>query len=212
MKLTAKESIFVKEYLVDRNGTRAALAAGYGAKSKGKKAAKIAGVQATRMLVKPSIKAAIEAGTEKHLKKADLTAQMVLDEIRKLAFVNTTEAFNPDGTMKALTDLPEDVQAAMASLEVDEIFAGRGKNRVKVGHTRKFKAFDKVRSLEMLAKYYKLLTDVQEHRGAGGGPLVILTMPANGSEAPKPVKTENDSGKDQASLPGKDGKDPVKTG
>jgi phage terminase small subunit len=182
--LLAKEAIFVKEYAIDQNATRAAIKAGYAAKSKSaKKRAKIASVAGARMLEKPRVRAAIAAAAEKTLKKAGLSAQMVLDEIRKLAFVKLSDAYAEDGSLLHPKEMPEDVQASLNAVETDELFAGRGKKKRLVGVTKKVKLADKVRSLEMLARHFKLLTDVQETTGKDGGPIVTLTMPANGSEA-----------------------------
>lgn len=41
-----------------------------------------------------------------------------------------------------------------------------------------------LRANELLAKHFKLLTDVQEHSGKGGAPIAFIALPANGSEAP----------------------------
>lgn len=51
-------------------------------------------------------------------------------------------------------------------------------------YTPKAKTSDVLRACEMLGKHFKLFTDVQEIAGKdGGGPQIILTMPANGSES-----------------------------
>lgn len=177
MPLTPKQKIFVKEYLVDRNATRAAKAAGYSAKT----------VHSTgpRMLENAGIKSEIAKHTERLYQKIDLKAEDVLREIKKLAFVDLSQAYKEDGSLLHPSEMPADVRAALQSVETDEIFAGRGRDKKKIGYTRKIRLSDKVRSLEMLAKHFKLLTDVQEITGKDGGPQVILTMPANGSEKPK---------------------------
>jgi phage terminase small subunit len=48
--------------------------------------------------------------------------------------------------------------------------------------TARMRMNDKVKSLEILAKHFKLLTDVQEVTGKDGGPQVIITLPQNGFE------------------------------
>lgn len=177
MGLNAKQRIFVSEYLKDKNATQAAIRAGYSKKT----ATKIG----SENLLKPDIKAAIEKAIKKVTERAELKASDVLAEIRKLAFVDLSKAYAADGSLLHPHDMPEDVRAALQSLETDEIFAGRGPSRKKVGETKKIKLTDKVRSLEMLAKHFKLLTDIVEHSGKDGGPVVVLTMPANGSEKAK---------------------------
>ena len=71
--LTPRQARFVKEYLVDLNGTQAAIRAGYSAHTANK--------QSTRLLTNADIKAAVEAGAAKQHAQLDLTAQKVLTEL-----------------------------------------------------------------------------------------------------------------------------------
>lgn len=175
MALNAKQRLFVKEYIKSGNATQAAKVAGYSPKS-----AKTVG---PRMLENVGVKAAIARSLDKATEKAELNAAAVLANIRKLAEVNLTKAFAEDGTMLPLHEMPEDVQFALVSIESDDLIVGSYTKKKKIGKTRKLKIADKVRALEMLAKHFKLLTDVQEVTGKDGGPQVILTMAANDSEA-----------------------------
>ena len=70
---TARQARFVKEYLVDLNGTQAAIRAGYSAHTANK--------QSTRLLTNADIKAAVDAGAAKQHAQLDLTAQKVLTEL-----------------------------------------------------------------------------------------------------------------------------------
>lgn len=179
MGLSAKERLFVNEFIRTSNVTKAAKAAGCSAKS--------AAQAGSRMYKRVNVKAAIDARLEKAADKAELKAADVLAEMRKLAFANLKGAFAEDGSLLPMHEMPDDVAAALIGVETDEIFGGRGRKKVKVGYTRKVKLIDKVRALEMLGKHFKLFTDTVEHTGKDGGPMVMLTMPANGSEA---VETE----------------------
>ena len=72
-RLTPRQARFAKEYLVDMNGTQAAIRAGYSAHTANK--------QSTRLLTNADIKAAVEAGAAKQHAQLDLTAQKVLAEL-----------------------------------------------------------------------------------------------------------------------------------
>lgn len=72
--LTKKQLLFVKEYAVDQNGTRAAKAAGYSAKT--------ADVQASRLLANVKVRAIIDRANEKRCEKLDINADYVLQTIR----------------------------------------------------------------------------------------------------------------------------------
>ena len=71
--LTARQTRFVKEYLVDLNGTQAAIRAGYSSHT--------AAAQAVRLLINVNVKAAVDAGATKQHAQLDLTAQKVLTEL-----------------------------------------------------------------------------------------------------------------------------------
>lgn len=71
--LSPKQKIFVREYLVDRNASRAAVAAGYSPKS-----AKVTGC---RLLTNANVQAAIDDKTQKRMEKLDISADYVLQTI-----------------------------------------------------------------------------------------------------------------------------------
>ncbi len=65
--LTAKQARFIEEYLVDGNGTRAAIAAGYGRAG--------ARVTACRTLANPNVRAQIEARQAKDARRLQIERQ-----------------------------------------------------------------------------------------------------------------------------------------
>jgi phage terminase small subunit len=80
MALNPKQRRFVAEYLIDLNATQAAIRAGYSKKN--------ADVTGPRLLGNVGVAAAVAAGTSKQLATAELTAARVLEEIRRLAFID----------------------------------------------------------------------------------------------------------------------------
>jgi phage terminase small subunit len=72
--LTTKQAQFVKEYLVDLNGTQAAIKCGYSPKTAVK--------QASRLLTNADIKNAIQSEMDKRAKKTNITAEYVLNGIK----------------------------------------------------------------------------------------------------------------------------------
>lgn len=73
-KLTQKQRQFVREYLIDRNATQAAIRCGYSAKT--------AKQQGSRLFTNADIQAAIEAGNAKAAERAELTVAGVLADIK----------------------------------------------------------------------------------------------------------------------------------
>lgn len=74
-KLTPKQALFVREYLVDLNATQAALRAGYSKKT----AAKIG----SENLQKPAIKDALDKAMKKRAKTVEITAEKVLRDLEE---------------------------------------------------------------------------------------------------------------------------------
>lgn len=166
--LSPKQKLFVQEYLKDKNGARAARAAGYSKKT--------AREQATRLLSKVYVAKAVETGLARQIERAQLTGDMVIAELRKHAFAKLKDAYAKNGKLLSPHDMPEDVQAALHGLETDEIFA----DRFKIGETKKVKLSDKIKALELLGKHFKIFTDVSESSNTN---LNVNSVPLTPEEA-----------------------------
>ena len=75
MSLTAKQQVFVNEYLIDLNATQAAIRAGYSEKA----AAEIG----CENLIKPNIRDAIAEAQAERAKRTQIDADWVLRELKK---------------------------------------------------------------------------------------------------------------------------------
>ena len=89
----------------------------------------------------------------------------VLGELRKLGNSDLRELFKKDGTIKDTKDWPASVAYAVKSIQVEELWEGRGDNREQVGVVKKIQFWDKTKSLELLGKNLKLFIDKIEHSG-----------------------------------------------
>lgn len=78
ISLTPRQARFVREYLVDLNGTQAAIRAGYSAHT--------AAAQAVRLLMNVNIKTAVKAGAAKRQEKLDLKADDVLKALMAVGY------------------------------------------------------------------------------------------------------------------------------
>ena len=163
--LTLQQRLFVAEFLVDLNGTQAAIRAGYSPRS--------ANEQAARLLAKDSIKSAVEAKREQLIKRTGITAERVLNELAKIGFANmdaymrTTKDGDPYLDFSNLTN---DQTAALAEVTVDDYVDGRGDDARNVKRV-KFKLHDKRAALVDLGRHLKLFTDKHEVTGEDGVPL-----------------------------------------
>jgi phage terminase small subunit len=161
-KLTAKEEKFCNEYLIDLNATQAAIRAGYS-----KKSACSIGAENLR---KPHLKKIIDYKKLEIQVNIGVSAEMVAKELAKIAFFDPRMLFNSDGSAKPLDDIDDINITSIAGIEIEELYEGFGRDRKRIGRTKKFKLADKIAALEKLGKhlgmfvdYHKDLTDKPIH-------------------------------------------------
>jgi len=160
-KLAHRIELFCRAYIIDLNGTNAAIAAGWAPKS--------AVVTASKLLRKPNIQARIVELQKKQTDKLDITAERVLAELAKMAFLDPRKFFNPDGSLKKVVELDDQTAASLAGIEHEKLFEHFGKGQAKeTGTTTKIKIADKGINLERLGRHLKLFTDKVEHSGLDG--------------------------------------------
>lgn len=75
--LTPKQARFVQEYLVDLNGTAAAVRAGYSKKT--------ANVQAAQLLTKLNIQEAVQVGIDKRAEETGINTEYVVKNLKMIA-------------------------------------------------------------------------------------------------------------------------------
>jgi phage terminase small subunit len=81
-----------------------------------------------------------------------LTVERTRAELARVCFSDVRKLFNPDGSLKKVSELDADTAAAVASFEVDEVEVG---DKV-VRRTIKVKLWDKNAALEMAIKHLGL--------------------------------------------------------
>jgi phage terminase small subunit len=165
VELTDKQQAFCREYLVDLNATQAAIRAGYSEKT-----AKSIGQE---NLTKPDIQAEVQRLMKARADRVEVTADTVLRELLQIATVDLAEAFDENGRLKPLHEIPLSVRKAIAGVEVYEEFAGRGEDREQIGETKKVRFWDKNKALEMLGRHLRLFADRLEHSGPDGSPISV---------------------------------------
>jgi phage terminase small subunit len=149
MPLTPKQQRFVTEYLIDLNATQAAIRCGYSeatAKSQG-----------SRLLTNADVAAAIAAGQAQRFARAELTADRVLEELRRLAFADIRTLFDEAGNWKPIASLTAEEAAQIEQFEVIIKNASAGDGHLDTIH--KIKRTDKLKALELLAKHFALLVE-----------------------------------------------------
>jgi phage terminase small subunit len=144
--VAARQRAFALAYIANgRNGTQAAIKAGFSPKG--------ADVAAVRLLGNARVSAMIEELTAKHTAAAGLTVDRALQATAWVSGLDPARLYREDGsTLKNIPDMDDETRAAIASFEIDEIVVGG----VVVGHTKKVKFWDKNRALDMSFKHLGL--------------------------------------------------------
>lgn len=166
-ELNAKQQRFAQEYLVDLNGTQAAIRAGYAANG--------ADVTAVRLLGDPRVAEFVANGKHRQAERLEVRADVVLRELLRIATTDLSLAFGPDGELLKLADMPEDVRRAVATVKVRRDDDGSLVQEVKL--------WDKPKALELLGKHLRLFVDRVEHEVSESlAELVVASMAAKDSK------------------------------
>lgn len=152
---------FVDEYLIDLNATKAYIRSGY------KVSESVARRNGARLLTNAVIAALIEEEQKKRAARTHIEQDRVLLEIARLAFNDPRKAFSSDGALLPVHQWPDEVAAAISSVEVDE---KQGDDGLAV-RVSKVKFWDKGRQLELAGKHLGLFLERQEITGKNGGPI-----------------------------------------
>lgn len=134
--LTDKQQRFCEEYIIDWNGTRAAIAAGYSEKT--------AYSIGSENLRKPEIKDYIAECKNKIEELAGVSKLRAIKQLSRMAFADISEAYNDDGTLKPLSQMSEDLKATFEGVETMTIG--------EVSEVQKLKIASKRGAIQDLAK------------------------------------------------------------
>lgn len=149
--LTPKRERFCEEYLVDLNGTQAAIRAGYSPKT--------ADQQGSRLLKNVKVAAEISRRQAERRNRTEVTADRVILELGRIALLDPRTAFNHDGSMKPIHELDSALAATLASVETEEEVTDAPGKPTVVTRLRKVRFWNKVEALSTLCKHFGLLTD-----------------------------------------------------
>lgn len=142
--LTLKQSLFVSEYMKDKNALQAAIRAGYSEAS--------AGWRGCTLLKDPKVQAAIAERTEAAENRSQVTVDRVLLELSRIAFADTTKVAYIEGGRLRVADTKDlDADTRLAISEISQSIG----NTV----TTKVKLHDKIRALELIGRHLAMFKD-----------------------------------------------------
>lgn len=153
-KLTPKQTKFCEEYLIDFNGTQAAIRAGYSAKT--------AHEQAAQLLAKLSIQALIQELRQSQQERTQVTADSVVEKLWNIASFELNQVGNFDGekmTFKPESDWAESARTAVSSVKQTTTTRTLKSGEEVRTDTIELKIEPKLPALDSLAKHLGLFGD-----------------------------------------------------
>lgn len=176
--LTPKQATFVREYLIDLNGTQAAVRAGYSPRT--------ANEQAARLLAHASVKATVQAAMAKRSERTEITADRVLRELAKIGFSELKSAitwgskevaigFDADGKRLSPADIGDAVMVHtelapfVEAIDSDSLTEAASAAISEVSMTKdglRIKMHDKVSALAKIGQHLGMFAEKVEHSGS----------------------------------------------
>jgi phage terminase small subunit len=142
-KLSEKQERFIVEFATIRNGTQAAINAGY--------SKKVAGIVACKLLKRPDVMAILHRIKEKDERKFELTRERVLSELAKGLFRDPLGMENEAGiVVSRLRDIPSELRTIIDSFKVTQLFSKKGE---VVGQKIEVKLIPKAAAIDMGMKH-----------------------------------------------------------
>ena len=147
-KLTDLQERFCLEYVIDLHATNAIVRAG----SKSKYPETLA----SQFLKKTQVQHKIAELKEIAARRNAISQDKVIGAFAEIGFLDPAEMFDEDEHLVPLRSMPLSVRRAIAGIEIEEKYQGRGKDRVKTSRIKKLKLCSKNDALEKLAKHLGL--------------------------------------------------------
>ena len=163
--LSEQHRLFADHYVTCFDPIASYTFAGYRARGRSAESA------ASRLLCRSDVRAYLRDRMDRISAKLELTTENVLTELQRVAFFDPRKLLNGSGGIKPVEEWDDNSAAAVMSLEVDEIFTGKGDGRVHIGLTKKLKLHPKVAALEKLGQYLGMFAKKVEITGKDGKPI-----------------------------------------
>ncbi|RKR82180.1 terminase small subunit [Mucilaginibacter gracilis] len=138
--LTLQQQRFCDEYLVTFNAFRSAMLAGYSENTARK----------GELLHLPKVQDYLKAAMDKTKQRLQITHDMVLRELAKIAFANMGNFYDDQGVLKPMYELSDDDKAAISQYQILDAVDDYG---YQVGKLSKIKLHNKLSALDKIARH-----------------------------------------------------------
>lgn len=164
VKLKARTEVFIQEYLVDLNVSKAAMRAGLAP-------------QTGQALTKdPIVATRIRTAIEQRCVRTKMTQDVVLQEMSLIA-LSRVNHYNIDemGNLELSATAPEGAMAAVQSIKRKVSTRTDKEGGVTTEVNVELKLWDKNTPLRLMGRHVGLFPDRMEHTGPNGGPIETVT-------------------------------------
>lgn len=156
-KLTAKQEIFCKEYLIDLNGTQAAIRAGYSEKT--------AEQQASRMLLNVKVQNRVSELKEIRNTQLDVDGTYVLKRLIEWDQLDVLDILTDTGSFKPISEWPKVWRTSISAMDVSTLMKQEEDIETRI---MKVKWPDKVKNLELIGKHVDVQAFKEQVQHSGG--------------------------------------------
>lgn len=146
-------------------------------------------VKASKILARPHVQAARAKMEDDALASAGVTRAWIVNELRKVA---SATLYHEDGSPKDIRKLDPETASAVCGVEVNEVYAGRGKKRKVIGAVTKLRILNRKDALAELSAIAGLKRDQGAPPVAVGPGLTVIVQQAvqvNGAAGAGPQQT-----------------------
>lgn len=113
---------------------------------------------ASRLLALPYIQRAVERYRKEIASREDITEQKIRRELARIGFSDPADLYDKDGNLKPIHEMSDQARAIIESIETEEIYEGRGKDRKVIGTAKRVKLWNKLGALGKLAEMTGLIS------------------------------------------------------
>ena len=166
--LEPKQQRFVEQYIIDLNGSAAAIRAGYAPRSSKE--------IAYELLTRPHVRAAVERAKLQRAVAVGVTQAMVLDQMAALANSSVAHyVIDDDGQVQLAEGAPSNAMSAIQSIRKKTTQKVDRNGEVSITYDVELKLWDKPTPLKLMGRHTGLFPDRVEHTGKDGGPIETVT-------------------------------------
>lgn len=181
-----KHELFCREYIIDLNGTQAAIRADFSEKT--------ANRIASRLLSRVDIQGRIAELRSVRIEEVRIDANYVLRRLIEIDQMDVLDIMDDNMSFRPLREWPKVWRQYLSGVDLSEMFEGKGDEREMVGILKKIKWPDKVKNLELLGKHIGVgaFTEKVDHTSSDGSMSPAKPTRAEILEAQKAIGSELD--------------------